>query len=119
MEAAALAVLGPSSNQHMAPAASSLSVKICLPQETQNNTSFPSDSNMLLPVLSTLLSSQVEKLRSKMCGRVRDGSSGPPRSPSGHIHLQPLVPHRRQDVMPRNAQWLQMCPWSWHLEEPP
>lgn len=57
---------------------------VSCPQETQNSASpFPTIiRTQLLSVLLTLLSSQVEKLRPKMCGWVRTGSSGLPLSPS-------------------------------------
>lgn len=67
----------PGSNQHVAPATSSLPATIWLPQETQHKAPpFPTVTRtQRLPVLPTLQSYQAEKLRSKACGWARDGAS--------------------------------------------
>lgn len=67
----------PGSNQHVAPAASSLPATIWLPQETQHKAlPFPTVTRTQRPpVLPALQSYQAEKLRSKACGWARDGAS--------------------------------------------
>lgn len=67
----------PGSNQHMAPATSSLPAMIWLPQETQSKAPpFPTVTRtQQLPVLPTLQGYQAEKLRSRACGWARDGAS--------------------------------------------
>lgn len=61
---------------------SSFSAKMS-PQESQNNASpFPTVIQTATACSPTLLSSLVEKLRSKMCGQLRAASAGPLVSPS-------------------------------------
>lgn len=83
-----------------------------------------SDSNIATACSPRLLSSLVEKLRSKMCGQLRAAFAGPLVSPSclwclwcRWTHLQPLSPGRMWDAMSRCVPRLQMLLWSWYLQE--